>query len=226
MQSVPGQKLGYVQQAQTGGSIGNRELLEGNPAACSGGIGGCCNLLGPYDTTLLSTAAKKHATSAAVQFWVNLILHIANLIFSVGAGAYTINHYINGKVDHDSDPTTDKVKYDTLIGQDVYSWSVVLLVFTLIGFLGTFFFQGFYKQALGYPIIAHINLACFMVAWACSIKISYWLSTKKDDIHHSVTLRDPDADYWIYFAPYLQAFVIAGMITTPICGNYMKATEL
>lgn len=186
-------QAGYkMQQATTGGYL-NDGLAA--PASGSGSV---------YEPSPLTAGGGKWALAT---MGYNVLLHVLALGFACVAAVYHIPNSSSNSLTFSH--TADFVA----------SWLYVMVFGQIAATALTLFYYACILKASAFPIPGALLLGLQLTTLVSSIKLSYymainnWMATNK---------LSADGDWAIVVTMYLQIFVVAGFIMTPISGTYYK----
>lgn len=200
MQTVPGSKMSYQRSNQAEGTGAAFAHKNDNTGTNSYSIT-------PYETTLISAEDVPMSKTTVI---FNFVLHIVSAVVTIVGGAYGIN---KGK--------------DLAVDAHIESWSYVMVFGTTAALVLTLLLHGLLvPKPMMYPILTIILAGLFFMTYGATLQLSYWVSTRASEAlgtsHAGTHTRHSAGDNWIILSAYLQAFVLASLVFTPISGTYAK----
>jgi len=175
-----------------------------------------------FEPSPLSAGSIETKTSMGfVTLALNIGLHIATAVLTILAAAA---HLKPGDEDKDLTPT-HKEDY-------VRRWCILMIICELVGVVIYVLWYGFVRKAMSNPLPAILGGGAFIITFVCTFKLTYylevgalgWTDPADNTVKNTNALMHAnyDGDLLAQWSLYLQCFVLASILFTPISGTYYK----
>ena len=170
---------------------------------------------------LSAGSAATWKSSGFVTLGLNVALHVATALLTILAAAA---HLKPGDEDKDITPTHKD--------DHVRSWCTLMVIFELVGVAIYVVWFGLVRQAMSNPIPAILGGGSFLITFVCTLKLNYYLAIgtlgwtdpadNASKNANALMNSNYDGEMLAQWSLYLQCFVLASIIFTPISGTYYK----
>lgn len=170
---------------------------------------------------LSAGSAATKMSMGFVTLALNIGLHIATAVLTILAAAA---HLKPGQEDTDLTPTHKD--------DHVRLWCILMIVCELVGVVLFVLWYGFVRKAMSNPLPAILGGGSFIIAFVCTFKLSYyleigtlgWVDPADGNSKNANALMHANYDgaMLAQWSLYLQCFVLASILFTPISGTYYK----
>tara|TARA_X000000368_G_scaffold377654_1_gene331473 strand:+ start:60 stop:734 length:675 start_codon:yes stop_codon:yes gene_type:complete len=169
---------------------------------------------------LSAGSAATWKASGFMTLGLNVALHVATALLTWLAAAAHL------KPGDDTDLTP------THKDDHVRNWCILMITFQTVGVLIYVVWFGLVRQAMSNPIPAILGGGSFLIAFVSTLKLNYylaigtlgWIDSADNASKNANALMNSnfEGEMLAQWALYLQCFVLASIIFTPISGTYYK----
>ena len=143
-----------------------------------------------YEATLITGGS---GTWGCLTMTLNLVMHVFACGFSVAAGWVVAHH--------------EGTEYNTFLS----SWAFIMCVVSPFAVVLTVLYYGLVKKGLAFPIAGTVVTWLFLTVLIANINMAYYYAGKPAD-------RKTEVDWIVPLALYLNTFVVASILHTPVSG--------